>query len=29
MLHASPGKHAEMPAFELDSTVLFYARHLG
>ena len=28
-LHANPGKHGEMPAFELDSTVRFFARHLG
>jgi dienelactone hydrolase len=28
-LHANPGKHAEMPAFELDSTVRFFARHLS
>jgi dienelactone hydrolase len=28
-LHANPGRHAELPAFELDSTVRFFARHLG
>jgi dienelactone hydrolase len=28
-LHANPGKHGEVPAFELDSTLRFYARHLG
>jgi dienelactone hydrolase len=28
-LHANPGKHGEVPAFELDSTVRFFARHLG
>ncbi|MFI7410569.1 dienelactone hydrolase family protein [Streptomyces sp. NPDC049627] len=28
-LHANPGKHAEIPAFELDSAVRFFARHLG
>lgn len=28
-LHANPGKHAEIPAFELDSTLRFFARHLG
>ncbi|MEU4271057.1 alpha/beta hydrolase [Streptomyces sp. NPDC026092] len=27
-LHANPGKHGEIPAFELDSTVRFFARHL-
>lgn len=28
-LHASPGKHGEIPAFELDSTLRFFERHLG
>lgn len=28
-LHANPGKHAEVPAFEIDSTLRFFARHLG
>lgn len=28
-LHANPGKHGEVPAFEMDSTVRFFARHLG
>jgi fermentation-respiration switch protein FrsA (DUF1100 family) len=28
-LHANPGKHAEIPAFELDSTLRFFTRHLG
>jgi dienelactone hydrolase len=28
-LHANPGKHGELPAFELDSTLRFFARHLG
>ncbi|CCK24788.1 hypothetical protein BN159_0409 [Streptomyces davaonensis JCM 4913] len=28
-LHANPGKHGEIPAFELDSTLRFFARHLG
>jgi hypothetical protein len=28
-LHANPGKHGEVPAFEIDSTVRFLARHLG
>jgi dienelactone hydrolase len=26
-LHANPGKHGEIPAFELDSTLRFFARH--
>ncbi|MGW9496286.1 dienelactone hydrolase family protein [Streptomyces prasinus] len=28
-LHANPGGHGEIPAFELDSTLRFFARHLG
>ncbi len=28
-LHANPGRHADVPAFELDSTLRFFARHLG
>ena len=28
-LHANPGKHGEIPAFELDSTLRFFGRHLG
>ena len=28
-LHANPGQHLEVPAFELDSTLRFFARHLG
>jgi dienelactone hydrolase len=28
-LHANPGKHGEVPAFEEDSTLRFFARHLG
>jgi dienelactone hydrolase len=28
-LHANPGKHAEIPDFELDSTIRFFARHLS
>jgi dienelactone hydrolase len=28
-LHANPGKHMEVPAFERDSTVRFFVRHLG
>jgi dienelactone hydrolase len=28
-LHANPGGHGEMPGFEMDSTVRFFARHLG
>jgi dienelactone hydrolase len=27
-LHANPGKHGEVPAFEIDSTLRFFARHL-
>jgi dienelactone hydrolase len=26
-LHANPGRHGELPPFELDSTVRFFARH--
>jgi len=28
-LHANPGKHGDVPAFEIDSTLRFFARHLG
>jgi len=28
-LHANPGKHGEIPAFERDSTLRFFTRHLG
>ncbi|GIF05068.1 alpha/beta hydrolase family protein [Actinoplanes siamensis] len=28
-LHANPGEHGEIPAFELDSTLRFFTRHLG
>ena len=28
-LHANPGKHMEVPRFEVDSTLRFFARHLG
>ncbi|CAL9426184.1 hypothetical protein SUDANB60_01932 [Streptomyces sp. enrichment culture] len=28
-LHAGPGGHGELPAFELDSAVSFFSRHLG
>jgi dienelactone hydrolase len=28
-LHASPGSHFEVPDFEVDSSVRFFARHLG
>ncbi|WP_228642459.1 hypothetical protein [Microtetraspora sp. AC03309] len=28
-LHGNPGRHGEIPAFELDSTLRFFARHLG
>ena len=27
-LHANPGKHGEIPAFEADSTLRFFTRHL-
>jgi dienelactone hydrolase len=28
-LHANPGKHAEVPRFELDSSLRFFTRHLS
>jgi dienelactone hydrolase len=28
-LHANPGKHGEVPAFERDAAMVFFARHLG
>ncbi|ASQ98868.1 alpha/beta hydrolase [Streptomyces sp. 11-1-2] len=28
-LHATPGRHGDVPAFELDSALRFFARHLG
>lgn len=28
-LHANPGAHREVPAFEVDSSARFFARHLG
>lgn len=28
-LHANPGKHGEVPPFELDSALRFFARHLA
>ena len=28
-LHANPGKHGEVPDFELDSTLRFFSRHLA
>jgi fermentation-respiration switch protein FrsA (DUF1100 family) len=28
-LHANTGKHGEVPAFELDSALRFFQRHLG
>ncbi|MFI7704182.1 alpha/beta hydrolase family protein [Nonomuraea sp. NPDC049480] len=28
-LHANPGKHGEVPAFEADGALRFFARHLG
>ncbi len=27
-LHANPGKHGEVPSFEVDSSLRFFARHL-
>jgi hypothetical protein len=27
-LHASPGRHAEVPVFELESSQRFFTRHL-
>ncbi len=28
-LHANPGRHADVPAFEVDSSARFFARHLA
>jgi len=28
-LHANPGSHVEVPSFEIDSSIRFFARHLG
>ncbi|MFE5122755.1 dienelactone hydrolase family protein [Streptomyces sp. NPDC056669] len=28
-LHANPGRHGDVPAFELDSALRFFVRHLG
>jgi hypothetical protein len=28
-LHANPGAHREVPSFEIDSSIRFFARHLG
>jgi dienelactone hydrolase len=28
-LHANPGRHVAVPSFEIDSSVRFFARHLG
>jgi dienelactone hydrolase len=28
-LHANPGTHGQVPAFEIESTLRFFARHLG
>jgi alpha-beta hydrolase superfamily lysophospholipase len=28
-LHANPGKHHDLPLFETDSSLRFFARHLG
>jgi hypothetical protein len=27
-MHANPGRHAEVPAFELESSERFFGRHL-
>ncbi len=27
-LHANPGRHADVPAFEVESSVRFFTRHL-
>ena len=27
-LHANPGRHMDVPMFEVDSSELFFARHL-
>jgi hypothetical protein len=29
ILHANPGSHFRVPSFEIDSSVRFFARHLG
>jgi hypothetical protein len=28
-LHANPGKHGDLPRFETDYSLRFFARHLG
>ena len=28
-LHANPGRHGEIPGFETDGSLRFFARHLG
>ena len=28
-LHANPGGHFRIPSFEIDSSIRFFARHLG
>jgi fermentation-respiration switch protein FrsA (DUF1100 family) len=28
-LHANPGNHGDLPSFETDSSLQFFARHLG
>ncbi len=28
-LHANPGKHGDLPVFELDSALRFFTRHLA
>lgn len=28
-LHANPGKHGDLPVFELDSALRFFTPHLG
>ncbi len=28
-LHANPGKHGDLPRFETDDSLRFFARHLG
>ena len=28
-LHANPGRHVDVPMFEVDSTERFFARHLS
>ncbi len=28
-LHANPGKHGDVPSFEVDSSLRFFTRHLS